>query len=85
MKAEPNCNLQEMLPVSLTARFAVVPKKTPQAVHICQHTTRPPRTEAGAFSAQKIGTVDALELIPCGELVIIRFMDGQAWIVNVTI
>jgi hypothetical protein len=51
-----------MAPVSFTARLA--PKKIPNAVQICQHITRPPRMEAGAFSAQKIGTVEALEPIP---------------------
>src|SRR5271154_2959984 len=64
INAEPNWSLHEIAPVSFTARLAQVPKKIPNAVHICQHITRPPRTEAGAFSAQKIGTVEAFEPMP---------------------
>ena len=53
-----------MAPVSFTARLAQVPKKIPNAVHICQHMTKPPRIDAGAFSALNIGTVEPLQPIP---------------------
>ena len=33
MKAEPNCSLHEIAPVSLTARLAENPRKIPKAVH----------------------------------------------------
>ena len=32
--------------------------------HSCQHMTKPPRTLAGTFSAEKTGEVDALGPIP---------------------
>lgn len=35
MKAEPSCNLHEILPVSFTARFTHIPRKIPKAVHLC--------------------------------------------------
>ena len=41
MKADPSWRRQEMLPVSLTARLAEVPRKMPKAVHscVCQQIT----------------------------------------------
>lgn len=63
-RAEPNCSLQAILPVSFTARLATVPRKMPKAVHNCHVMTRAPRIEAGAFSAAKIGTVAPLHPIP---------------------
>ena len=123
MNAEPNCSLHEMAPVSFTARLAQVPKKIPNAVHICpihaiesvikptqvylglssriigtrhpmaeimvltmlyewnlQHMTSPPRTEAGAFSAQKIGTVDALDPIPMPRRKRVMRSSHQVWV-----
>jgi hypothetical protein len=64
MKAEPNCNLQAMAPVSLTTRLATVPRKIPKAVHNCHVITSAPRIVAGAFSAANIGTVAPLHPIP---------------------
>lgn len=63
-KADPNCSLQEMEPVSLTARLARKPRTCPKAVHICHVMTRPPRIEAGAFSEAKTGIVVALSPMP---------------------
>lgn len=64
MKADPSCRRQEILPVSLTARLALNPRKIPKAVQSCQDMTKPPRMTAGVFSAQKIGIVEAFRPIP---------------------
>lgn len=64
MNAEPNCNRHAISPTSLTARFAQVPRKMPNAVHTCQLITRPPRTLVGEFSAEKTGTVTSFRPIP---------------------
>jgi hypothetical protein len=63
-RAEPNCRRQEILPVSLTAKLADVPRKIPKAVHICHDMTRAPRMEAGEFSALNMGMVEPLQPIP---------------------
>lgn len=49
MKAEPSCNLQDILPVSFTARFAQVPRKMPKAVQTCHDMTKPPRILVGDY------------------------------------
>ena len=63
-KADPSSSLQAILPAPCNAKLAQKPRKMPKATHICQLITRPPRIEAGTFSAAKMGTVDALEPIP---------------------
>jgi len=64
IRALPSCKRHEILPVSLTAKFAQVPKKIPNAVHICHVMTKAPRIEAGEFSALKIGMVAPLQPMP---------------------
>src|ERR1700753_4008473 len=64
MKEEPSSSLQAFFPAPCNAKLAQKPRKIPNATHICQHITSPPRIEAGAFSAAKTGTVDALDPIP---------------------
>lgn len=63
-KAEPNCKRQEMVPTSLKARFAHVPRNTPNVVHSCQDMTNPPRIGVGIVSAQKTGITEAFMPIP---------------------
>ena len=54
-KAEPNSSLKAILPTSCNAKLA----QNPKATLVRQLIMRPPRIEAGMFSAAKMGTVNA--------------------------
>ena len=80
MKAEPSCKRHAILPTSLTMRFAVVPRKMPKAVQTCQDMTKPPRMFAGAFSAEKTGTVTSLRPIPIPSKILHATSWPQCWV-----
>lgn len=80
INAEPNCKRHAILPTSLTARFAVVPRKMPKAVQTCQDMTRPPRMFAGEFSAEKTGTVTSLRPIPMPSRILHATSWPQCWV-----